>query len=302
MKCGPVHHFIPTTEATSSVFQVYPNGDGVGRGSHLSVYVQLMRGEYDNELEWPFEGDIRVELQNWKEDKNHESDTIDLGTGTDLDVISRVTNQEIATGRGNPQFISHTDLVSTTNTEYLCDDYLKLRVSVAVYSTPLLYLTPAWQDSLISTQSGAQFTISEYSKRKQFNNQYYSPPFTTSPQGYTLCLKVFANGDGSGEGSHLSLYACVMKGQHDDRLQWPFTGTIIIVLFNWLKDKRHHKMALPIDTNSDFVRVTEGEYGMNWGYDQFISHSSLTSSTTDTQYLYHDCIRVRVQAIVDNHM
>ena len=25
-----------------------------------------------------------------------------------------------------------------------------------------------------------------------------------------------------------------MKGQHDDRLQWPFTGTIIIELLNWL--------------------------------------------------------------------
>ena len=29
-----------------------------GSGTHLSVYAQLMRGEYDNELEWPFEGDI----------------------------------------------------------------------------------------------------------------------------------------------------------------------------------------------------------------------------------------------------
>ena len=35
-----------------------------------------MRGEYDNELEWPFEGDIRVELLNWRADKNHHSDTI----------------------------------------------------------------------------------------------------------------------------------------------------------------------------------------------------------------------------------
>ena len=47
-----------------------------GSGSHLSVYAQLMRGEYDNELEWPFEGDIRVELLNWRADKNHHSHTI----------------------------------------------------------------------------------------------------------------------------------------------------------------------------------------------------------------------------------
>ena len=199
-----------------------------------------MRGEYDNELEWPFEGDIRVELLNWKEDKNHHSDTIDFNKHTDPDEkhSSRVTDRETATGLGLPQFISHTDLAPSTNTEYLCDDYLKLRVSAIVYSTPLLPLTPAWQDSLSTTQSGtAQFTITEYSKRKQFNNYYYSPPFTTSPQGYRLCLNVFTNGNGSGKGSHLSIYAYIMKGQHDDRLQWPFTGTIIIELLNWLEDK-----------------------------------------------------------------
>ena len=157
-----------------------------------------MRGEYDNELEWPFEGDIRVELLNWRADKNHHSCAIPFNR-FDIDGThsSRVTDQETATGLGNPQFISHTDLAPTTNTEYLRDDYLKLRVSVAVYSTPLLPLTPAWQDSLSTTQSGTQFTISEYSKRKHINNQYYSPPFTTSPQGYRLCLRVYTNGTGS---------------------------------------------------------------------------------------------------------
>ena len=281
---------------------VYPNGSGKGRGSHLSVYAQRMRGEYDNELEWPFEVDIRVELLNWREDKNHHSTEIQFKRFTDRDgtFTSRLTDQETARGLGFTQFISLTDLASTTNIEYLRDDYLKLRVSVAVYSTPLLPLTPAWQDPLISTQSGAQFTISEYSKRKQFNNRYYTPPFTTSPQGYRLCLGVYANGNGSGKRSHLSIFAYIMKGQHDDRLQWPFTGTIIIELLNWLEDKEHYKKEVTIDTTKDFVRVTKGEYGNNAGYHQFISHSSLTSSTTNTQYLYQDCIRVRVQAIANN--
>ena len=274
--------------------QVYPNGDGDGSGSHLSVYAQLMRGEYDNELEWPFEGEIRVELLNWREDKNHHSHIINFTC------TSRLTDQETAPSLGEPHFISLTDLASTTNTEYLRDDYLKLRVSVAVYSTPLLHLTPSWQDPLISTQSGAQFTISEYSKRKQFNNQYYSPPFTTSPQGHTLCLVVYANGFGDGEGSHLSIYAYIMKGQHDDRLQWPFTGTIIFELLNWLEDKKHYTKTLPICTRHEFDRVTEGIYGNNFGSTWFISHSSLTSSTTNTQYLYQDCIRVRVQARANN--
>ena len=278
---------------------VYPNGNRVGSGTHLSVYAQLMRGEYDSELEWPFEGDIRVELLNWRADKNHHSRTIPFNRYTDPR-SSRVTDREPALAYGHHQFISLTDLAPTTNTEYMRDDYLKLRVSAIVYSTPLLPLTPAWQDSLSTTQSGPQFTISKYSQRKQFNNLYYSPPFTTSPQGYRLCLAVYANGYGSGKGSHLSIYAYIMKGQHDDRLQWPFTGTIIIELLNWLEDKGHYKkMTLSIDTDNDFVRVTKGEYGNGRGYPQFISQSSLNSST-NPQYLYQDCIRVRVQAIANN--
>ena len=83
--------------------KVYPNGNSRGSGSHLSVYAQLMRGEYDNELEWPFEGDIRVELLNWRADKNHHSDTIDFNRYTDPDgtYTSRVTDRETATGLAN---------------------------------------------------------------------------------------------------------------------------------------------------------------------------------------------------------
>ena len=277
-------------------FEVYPNGHGKGSGSHLSVYAQLMGGEYDDELEWPFVGDMRVELLNWREDKNHYSYIIPFNRSTDPDgkYTSRVTDRDNRVSIGRPNVISHADLASsTTNTEYLCEDYLKLRVSVAVYFTPLLH--PAWQDPLIDTR--AQFTISEYSKRKQFNNQYFSLPFTTSPQGYTFSLVVLANGNGTGKGSHLTIYAGIMKGQHDDRLQWPFTGTIIIELLNWLEDNKHYKKTESID---GFNRVTEGEYGNSCGYDQFISQSSLTSSATNTQYLYQDCIRVRVQVIANN--
>ena len=281
---------------------ISPNGSGDVEGSYFRVGAALMRGEYDDELEWPFEGDIRVELLNWRADKNHYLATFPFNRHTDPGTsnTSRITGEQSPIGFAE-NLISLANLASTTtSTEYLQGDCLKLRVSAAVYSTPLLHLTPAWQDPLISTQSGAQFTMSGYSKRKQFKNVYFSPPFTTIHKpGYNFCLRVDANGADSGEGSHLSIFAYIIKGQHDDRLQWPFTGTIIIELLNWLEDKEHYKMTLTIGTSDDFVRVTEGKYGMDCGYFQFISHSSLTSSTTNTQYLYQDCIRVRVQVIAN---
>ena len=143
--------------------RLYPNGAGTGRGSHLSVYAALMRGEHDNELEWPFEGDIRVELLNWRANKNHHLCTIPFNIYTDPNgkYSSRVTDKKTRPCLGRPQFIPYTDLaLPITNTKYLCDDYLKLRVSAIVYSTPLLSLTPALQDSLSITQSGVHHNSS----------------------------------------------------------------------------------------------------------------------------------------------
>ena len=43
-----------------------------------------------------------------------------------------------------------------------------------------------------------------------------------------MCLKVYANGVGSGEGTHVSLYLYLMKGPYDDKLEqsghWPLRG------------------------------------------------------------------------------
>ena len=34
--------------------RIYLNGDGMGRGTHISLFLVLMRGEYDAILPWPF--------------------------------------------------------------------------------------------------------------------------------------------------------------------------------------------------------------------------------------------------------
>ena len=47
---------------------VTANGQGSGKGSHVSVQVYLMNGEFDDELEWPFKGDITIQLLNQKGD------------------------------------------------------------------------------------------------------------------------------------------------------------------------------------------------------------------------------------------
>ena len=44
--------------------RVYLNGDGVGRGTHVSVFFVLMRSEHDSLLSWPFRQSVRFTLIN----------------------------------------------------------------------------------------------------------------------------------------------------------------------------------------------------------------------------------------------
>ena len=43
------------------------NGWGDSKGTHVGVAVNMMMGEFDSHLKWPFKGEITVELVNQKE-------------------------------------------------------------------------------------------------------------------------------------------------------------------------------------------------------------------------------------------
>ena len=50
---------------------VFPGGNGEGKGTHVSLFVHLMKGENDSELKWPFRGSVVVELLNQQADHTH---------------------------------------------------------------------------------------------------------------------------------------------------------------------------------------------------------------------------------------
>ena len=244
---------------------------------------------------------------NWREDNHHyRGDTLSL-KDSDGRITSRVTEREYAPNAlGKYSFISHSSLLYNpdTNTEYLQDDCLRLRVvDVAVYSTPLLSKTPSWQDPHTATQSVCDFTLTEFTKRKQFNNEYYSPPFYSHPHGYKLCIEVNANGYNIGKETHMSVYAYLMKGECDSVLDWPFEGDIIVELINWKEDKNHLSHTIVFNQHIELqysFRVTEGDISEHgWGsHDDAFSHSSLPyNPVTSTEYLQDDCLRFRIREV-----
>ena len=52
-------------------FQIFPNGFGESKGKKLSCLVRLLPGAYDDIMEWPFQGEVTIELLNQLEDRNH---------------------------------------------------------------------------------------------------------------------------------------------------------------------------------------------------------------------------------------
>ncbi|XP_064398234.1 TNF receptor-associated factor 5-like [Halichondria panicea] len=99
------------------------NGYGKFKGTHVSVGVFLMRGEYDDQLKFPFKGTIKFELLNQLEDKNHhcESYTHDGTLDCSKRVIDGERSNEVS---GAPAFICPGDLGhnATKNCQYLQDD------------------------------------------------------------------------------------------------------------------------------------------------------------------------------------
>ena len=53
--------------------RVDANGFSRGKGTHISVYVHFMRGEFDNSLKWPFRGVILYQLLGQVNGEDHKT-------------------------------------------------------------------------------------------------------------------------------------------------------------------------------------------------------------------------------------
>ena len=92
--------------------KVYANGHKDGTNTHISVYIQLMCGEFDNQLDWPFQGFVSVKLLDQEDDTDHWSQRIDFDDELLPDVTPQVRKGERNTEWGIDKFIHH-DMLSS---------------------------------------------------------------------------------------------------------------------------------------------------------------------------------------------
>ena len=111
---------------------VVANGYSVGEVTHVSVYIFLNRGEYDDQLKWPFRGEVTIQLLNQSGNEGHWEETFYYDDSVSNAVAGRVVGRQRApTCKGYSQFIAHTDL-RNGNQQYLRNDCLKFRISGVV--------------------------------------------------------------------------------------------------------------------------------------------------------------------------
>ena len=106
--------------------RVDANGHGQGKNTHTSVYIHLMKGEFDDQLKWPFRGEVTVKLLNQKQGRGHHDGTVSC---TDDTPGSRVIEGERAKeGWGSSNFIPYADLQA----KYLMNDCLRACIKKVV--------------------------------------------------------------------------------------------------------------------------------------------------------------------------
>ncbi|XP_078350410.1 TNF receptor-associated factor 4-like isoform X2 [Oculina patagonica] len=108
---------------------IYPNGDRCGENkTHLSVFIYVMKGEYDAILPWPVKRKVTFTLIDQQEESvKRENVTRHFIPYNGPECFSRPTQEQSSTGYGFHEFITHEQLHSR---RYLVDDTMFLQVEV----------------------------------------------------------------------------------------------------------------------------------------------------------------------------
>ncbi|KAG8123234.1 hypothetical protein E2320_018788 [Naja naja] len=120
----------------------------------------------------------------------------------------------------------------------------------------------------------------------------FSYPFYTSHCGYRLSARAYLNGDGSGRGTHVSLYFVVMRGEFDSLLSWPFKQKVTLMLLDQSGKKKHICETFKTDPNSSSFKRPEGEMNVASGCPRFVAHSVLENAKNT--YIKDDTLFLKV--------
>eukprot|EP00064_Thunnus_orientalis_P014406 superscaffoldBa00002494_g14450 len=168
----------------------------------------------------------------------------------------------------------------------------------------ILELRREMEELSVSHDGVLIWKLNDYSRKLQeaklrSNHEFFSPPFYTHRYGYKLQVSAFLNGNGSGEGSHLSVYIRVLPGEYDNLLEWPFSYKVTFSILDQsdpsLSKPQHITETFNPDPNwKNFQKPCSSrnsldESTLGFGYPKFISHEEIKKRN----YIRDNCIFVK---------
>ncbi len=142
------------------------------------------------------------------------------------------------------------------------------------------------------------FKLNDFENHRKNGTDWISPSFRSSRDGYQLCLVVDCNGSDD----FLSVFACLVKGDFDSTLSWPFCGEMTLQLLNQLSDRHHATGTIRFTQFTPSIysaRVTDTGHGpKGWGQQKFIGHGELGyNDVKQRQYLLNDTLCFRISRV-----
>ena len=140
-ECHDTQPFYTHPSGYKMCLMVYFNGDDESKGTHLSVFLKILPGEFDEILAWPFCGKVTISLINQRKNKFHHQNVVSLTTDANLHVRIKPdvdADPQTLPAWGFSKFFTLCDLPAKgvfADKEYLKDDSIILQVySVEIYN------------------------------------------------------------------------------------------------------------------------------------------------------------------------
>jgi len=110
------------------MLQLWPNGNGIGENTHLSIFIVVMKGEYDAILPWGFLMPVEFTLIDQQDNPNQRQNVV-MGFTADPKnaAFKKPVEGETRSVWGFPQFVSHN---YPRTRSFIADDTLFIKVQI----------------------------------------------------------------------------------------------------------------------------------------------------------------------------
>lgn len=102
-------------------------GNGPGKGIYISVFLSIMKGDFDAKLKWPFRGSVIVQLLNQRDEEMPHTEVIKYHDHTPGATAGRVMEDgRMSKPWGKGKFVRHDELKAGG---YVLNDSLRFRIN-----------------------------------------------------------------------------------------------------------------------------------------------------------------------------